>query len=802
MTTNRSSHNPLRFTFRQGFKSVTAAVALLLFGGTALFTTFLSFVQLFQKYPVYDDSFNNITGYNSSKDLYHYILFPDAPYEATLLLIGIAVAGVLAAICTFNFITSKKMVNVYYSLGITRTKLFCGKYFSGLLLLFFATLIPIILLFIGNIVAIGFSITLLKASFFYFLKFTLTAFTSYTITSAVFAAVGTTFETAVFSAIILFIPDIFLYSLQVLMNKFLYGNPYGNDFILVNAYSYSNTTTLATLPEQFSYISPVFWGRNQIIEFALAEKANAKDPVPAISPDFFYALIWMAICVVVFFLAVLLFNKRKAEIGGFIGSNRYLNSAVSLLAAFAAFCVVVGFLDDFVIALVVASLAFAIVHLVLEIIVLRDLKKFAKGLYKLPIGIAVSIAIVFIFNSGLFGFSQKIPDMSEIKSVAVTTVGTINEYGLFSDRHYYSNNDLGYYYASQSLVGEFTTENDIKAVVEAHKSIAESEESDRSLKNKIQFIYTLKNGETLKRSYYTVSPESYKKVLFLEDCDFYKAQLEEYFMGKIKEFDNYNDSPEYIFAQAQKTLRESYTINVYSKYIDKVFTVNLTELDRVKLLESLYVDIGNRSAEEKYYPKESPVAIINFLYQYNYHGESEYLVPAQGSSVITEKPFSAKYEEFPDSSPWSPSFITYITSDMTNTIQTLKDIGLYEKLCATPEFVSAEVMDAQTAFDATIGQDSYLLDSLSRCFLSTYSSAKSTVDGQDWLFYDKTVDSIVDGTVVTDKAVIAELLKNSYTIYEQDETDMGWFVSFRTANGDVSLCYIPEGKLPNGITVK
>lgn len=801
MTINRSSHNPLRFTFKHGLKSKTAAVALLLFGGTALFTTFLSFVNLFQKYPVYDDSFN-VTGYQTSKDLYHYILFPDAPYEATILLIGIAFAGVLAAICTFNFITSKKMVNVYYSLGITRTKLFCGKYFSGLLLLFIAILIPVILLLIGNITAIGYSVTLLKASAFYFLKFVLTAFASYTITSAVFAAVGTTFETAVFSSIILFIPDIFLYSIQVLMDKFLYGNPYGNDFIYTNTYGYGNTTTLATLPEQFSYLSPVFWGRNQIIEFSLAEKANAKDPVPAISPDFIYALIWTAICIAVFFLAVLLFNKRKAEICGFIGSNRYLNSAVSLLAAFAAFCVVVGLLDNFILALVVSSAAFAVVHLVLEIIVLRDVKKFAKGLYKLPIGIAVSIAIVFIFNSGLFGFSQKIPKLSEIKSVAVTTVGTSNEYGLFNNNNLYNLIDLGYYYAPQRLVGEFTTENDIKAIVEAHKSIADSEETDRTIKNEIQFVYTLRNGNTLKRSYNAVSPESYKKVLFLEDTDYYKAQLEKYFTGKIKEFDSHNDSSEYIFAQGQKTLRESYTIDVYSKYINKVFTVKLTESDRTKLLESLYVDIENRSAEEKYYPKETPVAFISFLYEYNYHGESDYLVPAEGTSVVSEKPFSAKYSEFNYSSAWQPSFFVHVTSDMTNTIQTLKDMGLYEKLCTAPEFVSAEIMNAQAAFDASIGQDAYLNESLSRCFLSKFSSAKSTVDGQDWVLYDQIVDTIVDGTVITDKAVIDNLLKNSYTVYEQDETDMGWFVSFKTANGDKSLCYIPEGRLPAGITVK
>ena len=542
MKKNKLLHEPVKFTFRQGLKSVSLAVTLILFAGTAFFTTFFSLLDLFYKYPIYDNS-SNISGYNSAKDLYHYILFPDAEYKATIVLIGIAAAGILTAICTFNFITSKKMVNVYYSLGITRTKLFCGKYFSGLLLLIVAIFIPVTVLFISNIAAIGFSVSLLKATLFYFLKFALTAIASYTISSAVFSAVGTTFETAVFSSIIVFIPDIFLYSIQVLMNEFLYGNPYGNSFVYANSYGgYYSSSTLASLTEKFSYLSPVFWGRKQIIEFSIAEKATAKDTVPAIAPDFFSALIWVAICIAIFFLAVLIFNRRKAEICGFIGLNRYLNSAVSLLAAFAAFCAVIGFVDNFPLALILASVAFAFAHLLLEIIVLRDVKKFTKGLYKLPVGIAVSIAIVFIFNSGLFGFSQKIPDISEIKSVSVSTVGNSTEYGLFSDSNVYYASELGYYYSQGTLVGEFTTENDIKAVIEAQESITKTKTEDRTLPNEIQFVYTFKNGKTLKRRFKNISPESYKKVLFLEDTDFYKEQLEKYFKGTIKKFDNYSDS--------------------------------------------------------------------------------------------------------------------------------------------------------------------------------------------------------------------------------------------------------------------
>lgn len=799
MTTSRSLHKPMRFTFKNGLKSMTAAVAVLLCGATAFFTTFFAVIQLFSKRGIYDEH-GTLTGYEATKDYYHYLLFPDAEYMSTILLIVVAVGGVLAAICTFNFITSKKMVNVYYSLGITRTKLFCGKYFSGLLLIFIAMFLPMLILFIGNIATVGYSASLLKAVLYYFLKFTFTAFTSYTITSAVFAAVGTTFETAIFSAIILFIPDIFLYSIQALMDKFLFGNPYGNDFIYANSYYYGNGTATSSLPQKFSFLSPVFWGQDQILEFAVSNKANDKELVPAIAPNFGYAFIWLAVCVAVFFLAVLLFNKRKAEICGFIGTNRYLNSAVSLLAAFAAFCILVQFFDDLVLGLVVGAVAFAVVHLLLEIIVLRDLKKFAKGLYKLPIGIAVSIAIVFIFNSGLFGFSQKIPDVSDIKSVAVTFVGTNSEYGLFNDGGYtWQWHELGYYEYSDCLTGEFRTEKDINAVVEAHKSIAESDASERSLNNEIQFVYTLKDGSTLRRSFNAVTPESYKKVLFLEDCDYYTEALINYFKGDIKEFKYYEDSPEYVFAEAQTTLRDSYTVKLYSRYFDKEFEVNLNETDRAKLLDALYKDLLDRSAQEKYYPEETPVAFIYYLNQYNYYGDSEYLEPAASETTVTESDYSAKYtDDVWYGSLWNPGFSTHITADMTNTIQVLKDIGLYDKLTTAPEFVSAEVIDAETAFDTMHYEDYFKYGTFSRCYLAKYSSATAP-SGQDWSNYENILESETDGTVVTDKNTINELMKCSYTVYEQDDVDKGWFVSFKTADGNSSLCYIPEGKLPTSV---
>ncbi|MBQ8210781.1 MAG: hypothetical protein IJZ35_09380 [Clostridia bacterium] len=794
MTTNRSLRKPMLFTFKQGLKSIATAVAVILCGAIGFLTTMYSVIKLFNDRPIYDDM-GNLTGYEPITNFYHYIIFEDGAYMSKPLLMIIAAGGVLAAICMFNFITSKKMVNVYYSLGITRTKLFCGKYFSGLLLLTLATFIPMLITFIANVATVGYSATLMKAVLYYLFKFMLTAFTSYTITSAVFAVVGTTFETAIFSAIILFIPDIFLYSIQVLMDKFLYGNPYGNSFLYANEYNYYNLNQTAALSEKFSFLSPVFWGETQMNEIGYMEKNNPKDVIPEISPNFIYALLWLGICVGVFFLAVLFFNKRKAEICGFIGTNRYLNSAVSLLTAFAAFCVAINYFEDFVLGIVLGAVAFAIIHLVLEIIVLRDLKKFVRGLYKLPIGIAVSVAIVFIFNSGFFGFSQKIPDVAEIKSVAITIGGTNAEYGLFNSDSWWSNADYRYFDASGCLAGEFTTENDIKAVVDVHKAITEADEDDRTVQADVQLVYTLKNGEKIRRNFDSISGDAYKKMLYLEDCNFYDEQLKNYFKGDIKKFDNYVESAEYVFAEAQTHLKNSHTVEFYGRYQNKVFTVNLSLSDKEKLLDALYTDLVNRSAEEKYYPAQSPVGFVYFpLSEVSITAEE-----APEQSEFTVNDFSSKYQEFCPSSVWQTNFFTYITTDMTNTIQLLKDMGIYEQMTAVPEFVSAEIIDAQTAYDTIInGEYNYLADRYSNLFIGAYSSSKPTND-EGWTVYDKTLDLTVEGKAITDKNVIDELVKCSYSVYAQEDTAKGWFVSFKTADGSTLLCYIPDGKLPASV---
>ena len=68
--------------------------------------------------------------------------------------------------------------------------------------------------------------------------------------------------------------------------------------------------------------------------------------------------------------------------------------------------------------------------------------------------------------------------------------------------------------------------------------------------------------------------------------------------------------------------------------------------------------------------------------------------------------------------------------------------------------------------------------------------------------YSETIDQKFNGVVTNDIKDVQKLLRYSYTAYEQDSTDSGYFVTFYTSTGDTSLCFIPENKLPSEFKIK
>ena len=422
-------------------------------------------------------------------------------------------------------------------------------------------------------------------------------------------------------------------------------------------------------------------------------------------------------------------------------------------------------------------------------------------------------------------------NMKRIKSVSVSIVGETAQYGLFGeDSHFITDHNLYFLNNPSVLTGEITAESDIKAVLKAHKLLANSEEDDRTLETSVQFCYTLKDGTSFKRNFKTSTPEAHRALLYIEESQYFKDALYTLFKGTIKMPDPKNGveltSEEQSISNAQFSLRDSSsTLNIYSKYLDSCAFVELADKDREKLLNALYNDLSNRSVTDKYYPDSTPVAFMRFEGNWNnvYWGIID---NANGWSTddttdkkdpvklkktkITMNGFSSDKVDFYVSSQYNPMPFFVITPDMDETIKVLKDFKLYDELTKTPDFVSAKIIPASVAYEGAFVTDfGNIQDYFSRYFISTYTSSTYTnVDEHgnpvidDWRRYSTTIDTKFDGFVTNEVKDVEKLLRYAYTAYEQDDTDSGYFITFYTSTGDTSLCFIPENKLPQEFKVK
>lgn len=824
MTTNQSLTNAFNYTFKSSLKGLSLLPAISNFSILAFFVTFFTGAEILQRQPIINNE-GVTTGYITAKSQYISYFFGTGEELLLPTLVLVALCGLSMAICTFNFITSKKQVNVYYSLGITRTKLFLGKYLSGVALLSISTFIPLFATLIMNLASLGFSGTVFKTFLLYLLSFLVVSISSYTITATVFSCVGTIFEAGVFSSIILFLPDILLYGIQTVMAKYLYGNPYGFDFIPVNNDRW-NDSYVATLSEQFNFLSPVFFMKTELSNFGVIERQETKDGIKQVieNPNFTNIILWVILLTAIAFLGIKIYNKRKAEIAGFIGTNRVLNTFVSFLAGFFAFSLVISIAEEIIVGIIIGAIAFILIHLGLELAVLRDIKKFIRGLYKLPIGLVAIGIFVASVNTGLFGFSERIPNTERIKSVAVTIVGETSGYGLFGEGDmWYTDSNLQYTPALNTITGELTATTDIESAIKVHKALASTEESDRTLSNSIQFLYTLKDGTTFKRNFKNVSPEAYKAVLYLEESEYFKNALNTLFKGTIKMPDPKNGvrltSEEEALSNAQFALRDDdSTVSIYSKYVDSYFWGTLSLKDREKLLTALYNDLCNRSVTERYYPDESPVAFMKF--EGDFYSEYWATLETNGESndketTVKKKPttnfeaceFSSDQLDHFTSSFYNPQPFFVITTDMTETIKILKQFKIYDDLIKTPNFVSAKILKADECYDEIYKKEHDIEKYFSRYFMTAYTSSSfENLDEYgnpvDYGRYSETIDQKFNGVVTNDIKDVQKLLRYSYTAYEQDSTDSGYFVTFYTSNGDTSLCFIPENKLPSEFKIK
>ena len=714
----------------------------------------------------------------SLKETYKYMLMGVTDL-APLLILAVVGCSVLLGVMMFRFIASKKTVNVFYSLGITRKSLFVSKYLAGILMLVVSVALPLLFNLILNFSYLGSSWQLWSATAYYFWSFSILACFAFTVTAAVFSCVGTVAEGCFFPFVLLGSPMIVLYCLQYLMET-LFGNPYGEYFM-----GYGTTD----LPTSFKAFNPILFlydGVNNLSALDASGKlipSSYGEGAPWVKPNFLPLVFWTLAVIAVMFLGMYLFRKRKAEICGFLGVNPVLNFLITFLLGFLGFGLVIHVAEaklSMALAIVIGLLVFAVIYCIVDFALIRNGKEFLRGLKKLPVHLGITLIIGIVFATGLFGFSTRIPELSEIQSASIT-VPSDSFLGLgCSGSSYGSEYNWG---ALSDMLEGIEAEEDLRLVRQVHEKIIQTGDQkitanqdgvareDQFVESTIQVIYQLKNGKKLMRNYYHVPVQAVNQLLHIEDTEAGHVQIQKFLTAPLtSRYDSWE----------RETIQKTGAISLWSPYMEQETAIELSELQRKMLLQCIADDLTAQKAEQRYFPTQQPIGFISLQ-------NSERAIGYGYTGSSSDETYRAPYVNTRE------GYTVYLTKEMQKTIQFLQSNGFYDRIGQPAEVESVKIVRAREEENHApehLRYDSFF-------FIGSWQSSKyieeqkKSYESQGGV-YDTAFKNAVE---IADAKQAQEIAARSHIAYFYGVD--GYFVQVKLAGDKGYTCmFLPESAAP------
>lgn len=830
MTSPKSLQNNFGYAYRTGLRdnALFAAInAVLMF-----FCFCLTPILVFREKTSANRETGQIMNINF-KEQYTFLFSSEMTYMRYMVIAALLGVGLLMGIATFRFITGKKTVNVYYSLGIKRTRLFTAKYLSGLTLVGLSVAVPMLIALLTNLVVLGANRYLFNA-FFYLLigMFSVVAF-SYTLTAVVFTTVGTAFEGILFSGILLLFPEILLTCLQTFIRKLVLGTPLGINFS--NSYMYMGETNVETLPKQFSQFNPLRYMSQGLYTYSqggvngkLADYNDGSDLIAWKNPDFLVPIIWLLVTAALFAFGVYFYERRKAEIGGFIGKNKVLNFVGIFLVGIFGFALAFDSLQQYgmPIAFAVGTAVFIVIYAVLSLILLRNLRQFIKDLPALPIQLALTALIFVFFATGYFGAANKIPETANIASAQISL--PYQNYQLQASRDVYGYYIGGMQTADTSPKGKYTAEKDIEFVRNIHKILVETGKSKASVLDddfngvypiSVKIVYTLKNGKQVLRNYYGVSEDILNALQQADKTAYWQAELDRIFKDELKKVErpkadqmsgmlSNGDLTAYNEYRKICAVRESEDIRLYNKTLSTETRMELTAEQRQTLRDCLYKDLKAQTPENHYNPQES-LGLISF----NFIGDAyedgtvtdtvtiEGVTAVHGSVEVTDQVVGENGEPEEDifygKSTDDGLMNFFITSDMVNTVEFLKSVGYYDEITAEQAIKSIYGMKVAEKFlypyldrwvqDGDSFACEFIAESRTQDDFGDLTGIRQDMDAADKPTIYKATDAATIQAIYKGIVTRGELLPNDYIVVLEYE------------DGTHAKAYVHADKMPDAV---
>lgn len=736
----------------------------------------------------------------------------------------LVVISILLGVLLFRFVTNKKTVNVYYSLGIKRADLYTARLVAGIIMMLAATLIPLAVSLGINLHFFGSSAMLWRTFLLYAVHCTISVLAGLTIAAAVSSCVGTVIESIGFSAVLAAFPSVVTMCVNYGVPAILNGAPaitYYGIYPAASSYGelHFDITDSTMFGRIISHINLLMLNRSSFINSASVESMTKEAAKKWAAPSLTPYILWAVLIAAFFVFGLFMFKRRKAEICGFPGRSTVLNFVLCMIASFGVASLVLYFVTSeipqittwmIIVGLMIISV---IIFLIFDIILHLSFKAIKKDWKIGLVHAGLMAAFLLSLYTGFFGYSSRVPDIQDIDSVSISAPNALmGSYQLgrelgnsYSTDRYYSDVYSNYYYVSNrsvSLIENFKDKDDINTVREIHKAMIKAGNIHRVNTNSDNYSkritcqsvvirYKLKNGRELVRVYEYVPLTNYPTLYTLEDTKNWNNKIKD----ELLNIDSENIIPIVFSAQMDNQIA-----------VDEELTAGLAR--------AIYNDITTLSSDKFLTSNAKYLGSVAFCVKsqgkdYSMYESSEYVNATSVTDETVEEEVIPRQEIVDALSSHGPASrhlalscgfsVVPITEEMTNTISFLKAHGLYEKLSDESPIVSARIADMGKATSSDDMRYGFAYSS--PIFNSFWDDGKSKPyskkdsDGYEYEVSSYTSGDFMpkDSKTVTDKATLEKLAANAYG-YRFDLTG-GYLVEFKRANGALTIMYVPKGRI-------
>lgn len=764
------------------------------------------------------------------RDAYEVFIFDSeqAAYNPLLYIFPalLVVISILLGVLLFRFVTNKKTVNVYYSLGIKRADLYTARLLAGVFMMLAAVLVPLAVSLGLNLHYFGSSVMLWRTFLFYAVHNVICVLAGLTISAAVSSCVGTVVESIGFSAVLAAFPSVVTMCVNYGVPAILNGAPaitYYGIYPAASSYGelHFDITGSTVFGRIISHINLLMLNRSSFINSSSVEAMTKEAAKKWAAPSLTHYILWAVLIAAFFVFGLFMFKRRKAEICGFPGRSAVLNFVLCMITSFGVASLVLYFVVSeipqittwmIIVGLMIISI---IIFLIFDIILHLSFKAIKKDWKIGLVHAGLMAAFLLSLYTGFFGYSSRVPDIQDIDSVSISAPNALmGSYqlgrelsGSYVTDRYYSDVYSNYYYVgnrSVSLIENFKDKDDINTVREIHKAMIKAgnirrvntnsdDYSKRVTCQSVVIRYKLKNGRELVRVYEYVPLTNYPTLYTLEDTKNWNSKIKD----ELLNIDSENVIPIVFSAQMDNRIAvdEELTAGLARAIYNDITTLSSDKFltSNAKYLGSVAFYV-NRSQREDYSMYESSEYVNATSIEDEITEEEEPLSRQETVDNLAIRDNSqGKYLALGDYS------VIPITEEMTNTISFLKAHGLYEKLSDESPIVSARIADMGKATSADDMRHGFAYSS--PIFNSFWDDGKSKPyskkdsDGYEYEVSSYTSGDFMpkDAVTITNKTIVEKLAANAYG-YRFDLTG-GYLVEFKRENGALTIMYVPKGRI-------